>query len=435
MFSHDFDILIPITSRICILATMSIYIWTGKNVLKQRAALRAFSENGSAYPSPTHDPVNSLDLANVTRMTEITVTTEAIRSASRDDGVPQFDSTYSSSSSTRKLSGPDAASAPDSRKSSGVLEASKIALHRPFTTSPTATCTATVTTGSTRHTDSSTNMEGHPLDHTRSNNHRKTVNNANKATIGYAKVAVPMFLAMLIVWVSELSLLAKASRPDARRSTCCQRRQSAHRVYALIGLVQVPSTINRVYSLVAPGKPNFTLNLIAATVLPTQGFWNAVIYVITSWSQCRAAWRQLRYGERPSGHPTSRKPSNTSEILPGSSSTAQPLRPGPGYDGSSGERPTRLDPNRQLSLLEAMAMSPEDELNFDWDVEKAIPASARPKFPELAMDQRYAPRASPDDSCEMHMGREELEGDGADQSDQHDTSHLQLLEADAGFRT
>lgn len=53
---------------------------------------------------------------------------------------------------------------------------------------------------------------------------------------------------------------------------------------------QVPSTINRVYHLVHPEKRNYPLNILAAFVLPLQGFWNAMVYIATSWQQCREAF-------------------------------------------------------------------------------------------------------------------------------------------------
>ncbi|EOD52424.1 putative g-protein coupled receptor protein [Neofusicoccum parvum UCRNP2] len=77
---------------------------------------------------------------------------------------------------------------------------------------------------------------------------------ANDAAWGYAKVAFLMFVALFIVWV--------------------------------------PSTVNRVYALAKPNETNFALSVVAAFVLPMQGFWNFSIYVSTSWSQCKDAWKE-----------------------------------------------------------------------------------------------------------------------------------------------
>jgi hypothetical protein len=72
---------------------------------------------------------------------------------------------------------------------------------------------------------------------------------ANNAAWSYAKVALLFFTAMLVTWI--------------------------------------PSTANRVYSVVNPDYISPSLQFASAFVLPLQGFWNAVIYTTTSWRACR----------------------------------------------------------------------------------------------------------------------------------------------------
>ncbi|KAK8158394.1 hypothetical protein BC567DRAFT_275434 [Phyllosticta citribraziliensis] len=79
---------------------------------------------------------------------------------------------------------------------------------------------------------------------------------ANRAAWSYAKVSFLMFLALFIVWV--------------------------------------PSTVNRIYAIAHPTKPNFALNAIAAGVLPLQGFWNFCMYIATSRTQCKDAYIDIR---------------------------------------------------------------------------------------------------------------------------------------------
>jgi hypothetical protein len=86
---------------------------------------------------------------------------------------------------------------------------------------------------------------------------------ANTAMYSYTKVAVLFFVAMMITWI--------------------------------------PSSANRVYSVVNKNQVSLPLEYISATVLPLQGFWNAAIYTITSWPACKALWKQLRSGKRMSG--------------------------------------------------------------------------------------------------------------------------------------
>lgn len=79
--------------------------------------------------------------------------------------------------------------------------------------------------------------------------------NPNKAAIKYCRCALLFFIALLITWV--------------------------------------PSTLNRIYTLVRPNRNVFGLYLAAAVVLPLQGFWNAVIYIATSTFAVRSLWRDI----------------------------------------------------------------------------------------------------------------------------------------------
>jgi hypothetical protein len=86
---------------------------------------------------------------------------------------------------------------------------------------------------------------------------------ANTAIYSYTKVSLLFFCVMMITWI--------------------------------------PSSANRVYSVVHKGQVSLALEYISAACLPLQGFWNAAIYTITSWPACRALWNQLRSGKRLSG--------------------------------------------------------------------------------------------------------------------------------------
>ncbi|KAJ5806244.1 uncharacterized protein N7503_003846 [Penicillium pulvis] len=68
--------------------------------------------------------------------------------------------------------------------------------------------------------------------------------------------------------------------------------------FAALLITWVPSTINRVYTLIAEGKDNFALCYFEALVLPLQGFWNCIIYITTSLGACRKLWASL-FTHRP----------------------------------------------------------------------------------------------------------------------------------------
>ncbi len=55
----------------------------------------------------------------------------------------------------------------------------------------------------------------------------------------------------------------------------------------------VPSSINRLYSIAHPNALVFGLNYTETLVLPLQGFFNAVIYIITSQTASRNLWRSM----------------------------------------------------------------------------------------------------------------------------------------------
>lgn len=68
---------------------------------------------------------------------------------------------------------------------------------------------------------------------------------ANNAAWSYTKCAILFFTAILITWI--------------------------------------PSSANRVYSVINGGAVSIPLEFMSAFVLPLQGFWNAAIYIVTSW--------------------------------------------------------------------------------------------------------------------------------------------------------
>ncbi|KAF5013480.1 hypothetical protein FDECE_505 [Fusarium decemcellulare] len=58
--------------------------------------------------------------------------------------------------------------------------------------------------------------------------------------------------------------------------------------FAVILITWIPSSANRMYSHIHPKEVSKPLQFMSATVLPLQGFWNAVIYAVTSWAACKA---------------------------------------------------------------------------------------------------------------------------------------------------
>ncbi|KAL2074564.1 hypothetical protein VTL71DRAFT_8342 [Oculimacula yallundae] len=59
-------------------------------------------------------------------------------------------------------------------------------------------------------------------------------------------------------------------------------------------LTWIPSSANRLYSVVHPKKISLTLEYMAACVLPMQGFWNCVIYVVINRESCMNLLKNIR---------------------------------------------------------------------------------------------------------------------------------------------
>lgn len=78
---------------------------------------------------------------------------------------------------------------------------------------------------------------------------RKAAYEANSAAWQYTKCAILFFTAILVTWL--------------------------------------PSTANRVYSVVHSNEISLPLEYMSALVLPLQGFWNVIIYIVTSWGPCK----------------------------------------------------------------------------------------------------------------------------------------------------
>ncbi|KAG4437124.1 hypothetical protein IFR05_007386 [Cadophora sp. M221] len=56
----------------------------------------------------------------------------------------------------------------------------------------------------------------------------------------------------------------------------------------------IPSSANRLFSVVHPKQVSLALEYAAACVLPMQGFWNCVIYIIISHEACAELWKNLK---------------------------------------------------------------------------------------------------------------------------------------------
>jgi hypothetical protein len=238
--------LLLILHRVCIFFTTIIYTRTGRMIYIKRKQLRSFT-------SPVPNAALSRSPARSTKTTEVFVTSEpaARNSIAHINPFDQVLRSYpfsinaptSLAGYTVSITGPHSITQNQGRPSNAKTPLSS----SHGMTSPT--------------TESSVKMSNSRRVTTCPN--RRPTNPADSAAWAYSKVAVLFFIAMMVTWI--------------------------------------PSSANRVYSVVHPGKVSLTLEYASAFVLPLQGFWNAVIYTTTSLPACNHFWRKLRGHSQGSG--------------------------------------------------------------------------------------------------------------------------------------
>jgi hypothetical protein len=98
--------------------------------------------------------------------------------------------------------------------------------------------------------------------------------------------------------------------PNARRNLTIEGNTAAWSyfkvaflMFAALFIVWVPSTVNRLQSFISSDNPIFGLNLASALVLPLQGFWNMMVYISTTWPECKRATREILDAIAAAKHP------------------------------------------------------------------------------------------------------------------------------------
>ena len=226
--------------RLVIAATMFIYLRAGRTIYDKRKQLYDFTD-----PNTEADP-HSL------KTTEVCVTTEPVDSI---DGIVPASLTSdhhgSSSRAGHNLPAPPAAysvtitadmthegGADDGTNTNGVSEAA-------------------AADGTEPHTTVGNIQVGAPPP---SRHQRRRNLEMNSAAWSYTKCAILFFTAMLITWI--------------------------------------PSSANRVYSVLNDGTALVGLEYASAFVLPLQGLWNCIIYIVTSWTGCKNYFREIGLAPR-----------------------------------------------------------------------------------------------------------------------------------------
>ncbi|KAK3376449.1 hypothetical protein B0T24DRAFT_220091 [Lasiosphaeria ovina] len=223
---------------VAIIIATSIYIRAGQDIYRKRRKMLNFSgsNNGTVTNAEPYNPINGFTSAFKT--TEVVQTTEIIT-------VPRPVADPTNQTSTTAAPVKDAnvsysvtisATQNDSRDS---LDAG----------SETPTTTIQEHRLSRPSGPTTTVIQTSVAPHLHTMHARRRHYELNNAAYAYTKCAILFFSVLLITWI--------------------------------------PSSGNRVYSLIHNGDVSKPLFFASAFVLPLQGFWNAIIYVVTSWSACK----------------------------------------------------------------------------------------------------------------------------------------------------
>lgn len=241
--------------RVAVCCTMCIYIVTGHKIFKKRKTLRSFSRKRASNPPVIANPFTAANLNGIERRTEISIkyTTDTVDSESTVVTPSYEDESRSSFSSTQNLSDnvqPSTTTAPSALPPSrfNPMKWTHPVHEERQGEDPGSRYTAAVSAHKTIEPVETALPRSR---HNNSNVRRTPAMEGNSAAWSYFKVAFLMFAALFIVWV--------------------------------------PSTINRLQQFINKDKPIFGLNLASALVLPLQGFWNSMVYISTTWPECKRA--------------------------------------------------------------------------------------------------------------------------------------------------
>ena len=255
--------------RILAVATMTIHIWVGVRIYRAKTEMRRCRKESEqrfaqVTPAPLEDPF-------VDPKDQITVTTD----------ISHANDSWSRSTTPSKdinwLTPAPSARSPPPR----TMRASNV--------SRSSTPTSPTTPG--RHGLLVPVNPNSPVRH-----HNPLLIGKYRATAYAAPLASGDFATLPSPQVPVFRPAEHAAHVQRRKETAEALRyfKSALLLFVTLVVVWVPSSVNRLYQLVHPDHPSYALNFISAFVLPSQGFWNAVIYAHASWDECKRAYTEAR---------------------------------------------------------------------------------------------------------------------------------------------
>ncbi|KUI60048.1 hypothetical protein VP1G_07302 [Cytospora mali] len=206
-----------------ICVTFFIYIRAGREIYHNHKKLHGLNYTSHCEPEPL--PMNK---TFSTKTTEVSVTSEIVTTTTTT--TPTED-------------------AIDLAPLGAAQHRSSVVAQQPSAYSVTISALPSGSAGPTLPTTPTASSNNHKDNTLQPRTRRKAAYEANSAAWQYTKCAILFFTAILVTWI--------------------------------------PSTANRVYSVIHSNEISLPLEYMSAFVLPLQGFWNLIIYVVTSWGACK----------------------------------------------------------------------------------------------------------------------------------------------------
>jgi hypothetical protein len=262
--------------RVAIVIAMMIYVRAGREIYKKRQRMVNFSSTGTGTvhgpePLPVFPEFSS---AFNYKTTEVTQTTEIIQGpVPAAQGAPLK----------------DAYSVTISADAQAARELNERASSEDLDVESTATGTATP------HPDPNNHDHNGPGTSASSAGNRARVTDSTQISIA------PTVTATVAATGNHQDNSNNNTRSRGRRThhhyeshnATWQYTKCAILFFAVLLITWIPSSGNRVYSLIHRDEMSKPLFFASAFVLPLQGFWNAIIYIMTSWAACKSLWGYL----------------------------------------------------------------------------------------------------------------------------------------------
>ncbi|KAF4633535.1 hypothetical protein G7Y89_g4584 [Cudoniella acicularis] len=223
---------------VVIMVTLGIYIRAGKLIYEKRKQLQAFRVRRTEPMPELSDPFQRVAGFEIQRTTDISVNYE---------DVDPIDSGDSSLASPRQIQYPAPAVQPTKTFSVKITSSQR-----------NGSIQSSFAEKKNSSSESSSPISPRAGFDTLPARKQSTVDNS-MVMWSYTKVALLFFVALMITWI--------------------------------------PSSANRLYSVVNPGYICLPLEYASALVLPLQGSWNAIIYFVTCWKECGELYNNIRQGK------------------------------------------------------------------------------------------------------------------------------------------